>query len=96
MRGSSVSHFADFALALILPHQLPLPLPQLPPSGTQFSPGGSGAAPSLPGGQEAQRPLHRQQVGSQHGQATQICSPVTTAATSTSISTAQSVMLADL
>lgn len=44
-----------------------------PPSGSQFSPGGSGAASSFSGRQEAQGPLHRQQVWSDHRQAPQAC-----------------------
>ena len=62
-RESSVSSSVHLAVVLMFPHQH-LPAPRFPPAGSQLSPGGSGAASSLSGGQEAEGPLHRQQVRS--------------------------------
>lgn len=47
---SSVSHFIYLAVVLMLPPHLPTPLPPPHPSGSQLSPGGSGATSSLSGG----------------------------------------------
>lgn len=64
VRESSVSHFCPLSCSSNFTPSTPPPPPHLTPSGSQFSPGGSGAASSLSGGQEAQGPLHRQQVRS--------------------------------
>lgn len=86
VRESSVSHFCPLSCSSNFTPSTPPHYPHLTPSGSQFSPGGSGAASSLSGGQEAQGPLHRQQVGSDHKEAIlRSDTPVTTAATCTTV-----------